>query len=69
MSVSSGGPAIAYICDRGVPECKGKCTEDYLCVNTFDPTHALFGECKHPEEHPERFELWKSGDKEIWWEK
>ena len=55
---------LLYLCD-GKKSCgvnnsfcgamKAKKTADDSCIDTSEPAYALNGECKDPENHPERF--------------
>lgn len=45
-----------YICDReACKEVGMKC--NWPCNHTTDAKHALYGECKDPSEHLDRFEM------------
>ena len=70
--IGDGTLGVAYLCDKGACE-TGSCHIDGLeseCKHTFDPKHAVFGECKDPWKHPERFEVWKRpGYSDMYWEK
>ena len=73
MSVSAIGPNVAYLCDgmgcAAVREEGKDCVifEGEPCRHTFDPTHAVNGECENPAKYPERFEAWSSGDDRVYY--
>ena len=66
---------IAYICD-GLASCSDKVGCYRLakpgmdfCNHTFDPKHAKYGVCEHPEDYPERFhEVFGDEENIKYWE-
>lgn len=55
---------IFYICDQKACEEVGMKCHWPDCKHTTDVEHALYGECKDPKEHLDRFKITAARDKE-----
>lgn len=59
---------VVYICDgkacgrKEFPSCRSSYPSMDTCSHTTDQTHAKFGVCEDPENHPDRFKQLEDGD-------
>lgn len=47
---------VFYICNQKNPLCMVHNHQCFDCKHTINPLYSKFGECRDPENHPERFE-------------